>query len=46
VTQGDVLVAKVPSAENLVDPFTKILPYKIFESHLEEMRIKCMPNWN
>jgi hypothetical protein len=37
IAQGDVVVTK---------PFTKILPPKIFESHLEGMRIKCMLNWN
>jgi hypothetical protein len=46
VTQGDVVVAKIPSAENLAVPFTKTLPYKIFESHLQGIGVKCMPNWN
>ncbi len=46
MTQGDVVVAKIPSAENLADPFTKTLPQKIFESPLEGMGVKCMPNWN
>jgi hypothetical protein len=39
-------VAKIPLAKNLVDLFTKTLLQKIFESHLEGMRVKCMPNWN
>jgi hypothetical protein len=46
VTRGDIVVAKIPPVENLADPFTKALPQKIFESHLEGLGVKCMPNWN
>jgi lactate dehydrogenase-like 2-hydroxyacid dehydrogenase len=46
VSRVDVVVAKIPSAENLADPFTKTLPQKIFESHLEGMRAICIPNFN
>lgn len=42
VSQGDVVVSKIPSAKNLEDPFTKTLPQMIFESHLEEMIVKYM----
>jgi hypothetical protein len=35
-------VAKIASVENLVDPFTNILPHKTFESHLEGMSIRCI----
>ena len=35
VARGDVVVAKIESANNLVDPFTKALPQRTFESHLE-----------
>ena len=40
VAQGDVVVAKIDSSNNLVDPFTKALLQKTFESHLEGMRVK------
>ena len=39
VAQGDVVVAKIDSANNLADLFTKALPQRTFESHLEGMRV-------
>jgi hypothetical protein len=45
VTCGDVIVAKIASAENLANPFTKTLPQRTFESHLEGMRVRCVPNY-
>ena len=44
VARGDVVVAKIESANNLTDPFTKVLPQRTFESHLEEMRVKLVHN--
>ena len=44
VARGDVVVAKIDSADNLVDPFTKTLPQRTFESHLEGMRVRLMHN--
>jgi len=46
VVRRDTIAAKIHSAENLADPFTKTLPYKVFEAHLEGMRVRNMPNWN
>ena len=37
-----MIVRKIASAENLTDPFTKALPSKGFEEHLEGMRLKNM----
>ena len=37
VAQGDVVVAKINSANNLADPFIKALSQRTFESHLEGM---------
>ena len=37
VHRGDVTITKITSAENLVDPFTKALPQKSFDRHLENM---------
>ena len=34
VAQGDVVVAKIDSANNLANPFTKALPQWTFKSHL------------
>ena len=44
VARGDVVVAKIDSANNLVDPFTKALPQRIFESHLERMGVRLVHN--
>ena len=44
VAQGDVVVAKIDSANNLVDPFTKALPQWTFESHLERMGVRLVHN--
>ena len=44
VARGDVVVAKIESANNLADPFTKALPQRTFESHLEEMGVRLVHN--
>ena len=44
VTRGDVVVAKIDGTKNLADPFTKALPQRTFESHLEEMRVRLVHN--
>ena len=44
IAHGDVVVAKTESANNLVDPFTKTLPQRTFESHLEEMGFRLVHN--
>ena len=38
------MVAKIESANNLADPFTKALPERTFESHLEGMGVKLVHN--
>ena len=43
VAQGDV-VAKINSANNLTDPFTKVLSQRAFESHLEGIGVKLVHN--
>ena len=45
VGRGDVIVAKIASTENLADPFTKTLPQRTFESHLEGIGVRCVPNY-
>ncbi|XP_030964370.1 secreted RxLR effector protein 161-like [Quercus lobata] len=44
VARGDVVVAKIESAHNLANPFTKALPQKTFESHLEEIGVRLVHN--
>ena len=44
VTQGDVVVAKIESANNLANHFTKALPQRTFESHLEGMGVRLVHN--
>ena len=40
VHRGDVTVTKIASAQNLADPFTKALPHKSFDGHLENMGMR------
>ena len=40
--RGDIIVSKVDTTENLVDPFTKSLVTKVFEGHLEGMELDNM----
>ena len=40
----DVVVAKIENANNLADSFTKALPQRTFESHLEGMGVRLVHN--
>ncbi|RVW36992.1 Retrovirus-related Pol polyprotein from transposon TNT 1-94 [Vitis vinifera] len=42
VSRGDVSVEKIASANNIADPFTKTLPARTFEQHLEGMGLRDM----
>ncbi|KAA0048709.1 retrovirus-related pol polyprotein from transposon tnt 1-94 [Cucumis melo var. makuwa] len=42
VQRGDVIVTKIASEHNIVDPFTKILTAKVFEGHLESLGLRDM----
>ena len=44
VARGDVVVAKIESASNLANPFTKALPQRTFKSYLERMGVKLVHN--
>ena len=44
VARGDEVVAKIDSANNLADPFTKALLQRIFDSHLEGMGVRLVHN--
>ena len=42
VKRGDVIVTKIASEDNLADPFTKSLPAKAFDKHVEGMGVRRM----
>ncbi|TYK19351.1 retrovirus-related pol polyprotein from transposon tnt 1-94 [Cucumis melo var. makuwa] len=42
VQRGDVIVTKIASEHNIVDPFTKTLTAKVFEGHLESLGLRDM----
>ena len=45
VKRGDVAVSQIASEDNLADPFTKGLSQKIFDQHVEGMRVRCIGAW-
>ena len=44
VQRGDVTVTKIATADNLTAPFTKALPQKVFERHLDSLGLRCSSN--
>ena len=45
VQRGDVMVAKIALDNNLADPFTKVLPQKSFDRHVEGMGVRVVGPW-
>ena len=45
VQRGDVMVVKIASENNLADPFTKTLPQKSFDRHVEGMGVRVVGAW-
>ena len=45
VQRGDVVVAKIASENNLADPFTKALPQKSFDRHVDGMGVRVVGAW-
>ena len=45
VQRGDVTVTKIATTDNLVDLFTKALPSKVFDCHLDSLGLRCNPSW-
>ena len=43
IDRGDTVVNKIESEENLADPFTKSLPERVFEKHVNCMSLKRVP---
>ena len=46
VQRGDTAITKINSADNLGDPFTKPLTTKVFERYVNEMGMRCNPEWH
>ena len=44
VQRGDVIVTKIATADNLADLFTKTLPQKAFEHHLDSLGLRHSSN--
>ena len=44
VQRGDVTVTKIATVDNLADSFTKALPQKVFEHHLDSLGLRCSSN--
>ena len=44
IDRGDTVVTKIASEENLADPFTKSLPERVFEKHVNCMGLKRVPD--
>ena len=40
VQRGDVIVTKIPTLENLADPFTKTLASKVFDGHIDSFGLR------
>ena len=45
VHRGDVKVSQIASEDNLADPFIKGLTQRIFDQHVEGMRVRCIASW-
>ena len=43
IERGDIVVTKIASEENLANPFTKALPIRVFERHVDCMGVKSLP---
>jgi len=42
IEEGHVEICKIASEDNMADPFTKALPAKVFEKHVEAMGMRSM----
>ena len=42
--RGDVVVTKIAFEENLADPFTKSLPVRVFEKHVDCIGVRRLPD--
>ena len=44
IERGDTVVTKIALEENLAYPFTKTLPVRVFEKHVDYMGVKSLPD--
>ena len=42
VMKGDLTMEKIPSIENLIDPFTKTLSTRVFDHHRDNLGVRCV----
>ena len=42
VQRGDVIITKIVTIDNLADPFTKALPQKVFDRHLDSLGLSVV----
>ena len=45
VQRGNVTITKITTTDNPTDPFTKALPSKVFDCHLDSLGLRCNPSW-
>ena len=45
VQRGDVTVTKIATKDNLTDLFTKALPSKVIDCHIDSLGLRCNPDW-
>ena len=43
--RGDIIIEKVSSEDNIVDPLTKSLSQNLFEHHLSSMSMRYVQEW-
>ena len=46
IDRKDIVVLKIQGEDNIADPFTKALPPKLFDRHVEEMGLRYHPHWH
>ena len=44
IERGDTVVTKIASEENLADPFTKSLPVRVVEKHVDNIGVRSLPD--
>ena len=44
IQHGDMTVTKISIADNPTDLFTKALPQKVFDRHLDSLGLRCSSN--
>ena len=45
VQQGDATITKIANVDNFAIPFTKALPSKVFDYHLDSLGLRCNTSW-